>query len=160
MVVAHAPSLIPPPSSLLPRTTPRQKEVLELLCRGLDNNAISLSLGISPRTIKHYLGGIYRQYGIYGRPKRIKLLLAVLPPLELADITLPHFSPKERTILDLVASGVDTSDIADALTTSTQCVKNYLRSIFDKTGTSSRLELTLWYLRTDIRHSAATGPCR
>jgi DNA-binding CsgD family transcriptional regulator len=29
-------------------------------------------------------------------------------------------------------------------------VKNYLRTIFDKTGTWTRLELALWYLKTAL----------
>jgi hypothetical protein len=32
-------------------------------------------------------------------------------------------------------------------------IKNYLRVILDKTGSGSRLELALWAVRSDIRHS-------
>jgi DNA-binding CsgD family transcriptional regulator len=58
-------------------------------------------------------------------------------------------TPKEERITALVAEGLRNSEIAKFVGTTTNMVKNYLRTIFDKTGTWTRLELALWYLKTN-----------
>jgi DNA-binding CsgD family transcriptional regulator len=54
---------------------------------------------------------------------------------------------KEQRIIALVADGLRNSDIAKIIGTTENVVKNYLRTIFDKTGTWTRLELALWHLK-------------
>ena len=44
----------------------------------------------------------------------------------------------------LIAEGSKNKEIASQLGTKEQVVKNYLRSIYDKTGVSDRLELALF----------------
>lgn len=51
---------------------------------------------------------------------------------------------KEIRVATLVWQGQTNPDIALALGTSEQVVKNHLRSIFDKIGVWSRLELALY----------------
>jgi len=57
---------------------------------------------------------------------------------------LERLTPKEIQIIALVAEGWKNRQIAEQLTTKEQVVKNYLRSIYDKTGVSDRLELTVY----------------
>ena len=57
------------------------------------------------------------------------------------------FTRKEQRIIALVADGLRNSDIAKMTGTTENVVKNYLRTIFDKTGTWTRLELALWHLK-------------
>ena len=52
---------------------------------------------------------------------------------------------REREVIRLVAKGFKNKEIAVALGTSEDMVKNYLREIFDKLGFSNRVELALWY---------------
>jgi predicted transcriptional regulator len=47
-------------------------------------------------------------------------------------------------VATLVWQGMTNRNIADALGTTEQVVKNYLRTIFDKLGVWSRLELALY----------------
>jgi DNA-binding NarL/FixJ family response regulator len=54
---------------------------------------------------------------------------------------------KEERITALVAHGLKNEEIARVIGTTTNRIKNYLREIFDKTGTWSRLELALWYVK-------------
>jgi len=54
---------------------------------------------------------------------------------------------KEQRIIALVADGLRNTDIAKIIGTTENVVKNYLRTIFDKTGTWTRLELALWHLK-------------
>jgi DNA-binding NarL/FixJ family response regulator len=51
---------------------------------------------------------------------------------------------KEVQIASLVWKGLTNRQIANAIGTSEQVVKNYLRSTFDKLGVWSRLELALY----------------
>ena len=55
------------------RLTPRQLEVLELLCEGLPNKLICQRLNISTGTVKVHIGGILRQLGVSSRLQAVVL---------------------------------------------------------------------------------------
>jgi DNA-binding NarL/FixJ family response regulator len=55
-----------------------------------------------------------------------------------------RLTPKELQIVALIVQGCKNKDIATQLGTKEQVIKNYLRSIYDKTGVSDRLELALF----------------
>ncbi len=55
-------------------------------------------------------------------------------------------STRELQIVGLVVQGLKNRRIAEDIGTSEQVVKNYLRAIYDKTGSSDRLELALFTL--------------
>jgi DNA-binding NarL/FixJ family response regulator len=55
-----------------------------------------------------------------------------------------RLTPKEMQIVALIVQGCKNKDIASQLNTKEQVIKNYLRSIYDKTGVSDRLELALF----------------
>ena len=55
-----------------------------------------------------------------------------------------RLTPKEVQIIALVLQGCKNRQIAAQLGTKEQVIKNYLRSIYDKTGVSDRLELALF----------------
>lgn len=57
---------------------------------------------------------------------------------------------RELEIVDAIAAGDSNREIAASLNISLQTVKHHLTSIFDKTGTSSRLELALFAIRQGI----------
>jgi two-component system, NarL family, nitrate/nitrite response regulator NarL len=57
---------------------------------------------------------------------------------------------REIEIVEAITSGDSNRDIATRLNISLQTVKHHLTSIFDKTGTSSRLELALFALRQGV----------
>jgi two-component system, NarL family, nitrate/nitrite response regulator NarL len=59
-------------------------------------------------------------------------------------------TPREVEIVDAIAAGDSNRDIAARLNISLQTVKHHLTSVFDKTGTSSRLELALFAIRQGI----------
>jgi DNA-binding NarL/FixJ family response regulator len=52
-----------------------------------------------------------------------------------------RLTPKEMRIVALIVQGCKNREIAIRLKTTEQVIKNYLRSIYDKTGVSDRLEL-------------------
>lgn len=59
-------------------------------------------------------------------------------------------TPREIEIIDAIAAGDSNREIGVRLNISLQTVKHHLTSIFDKTGTSSRLELALFAIRHGI----------
>jgi DNA-binding NarL/FixJ family response regulator len=69
---------------------------------------------------------------------------ATPPPDRVGANVLERLTPKELQIVALVTEGAKNKDIATQLGTKEQVVKNYLRSIYDKTGVSDRLELALF----------------
>ena len=66
-----------------------------------------------------------------------------------------RLTPKELRIVALIVQGCKNKEIALRLTTTEQVVKNYLRSIYDKTGVSDRLELALFTMHHRILAEAA-----
>jgi DNA-binding NarL/FixJ family response regulator len=66
-----------------------------------------------------------------------------------------RLTPKEMQIVALIVQGCKNKDIANQLHTKEQVVKNYLRSIYDKTGVSDRLELALFTLHHRLLAEAA-----
>ena len=55
-------------------------------------------------------------------------------------------TPREREVAHLVSDGMSNSEVAKRLELSIHTVKNYLFSVFDKIGVSSRAELILYLL--------------
>jgi len=66
-----------------------------------------------------------------------------------------RLTPKEMRIVALIVQGCKNREIANRLKTTEQVIKNYLRSIYDKTGVSDRLELALFTLHHRVLAQAA-----
>jgi two-component system, NarL family, nitrate/nitrite response regulator NarL len=56
-----------------PITLKREQEVGELLLLGYKNREIAAKLGLTQRTIKAYLGRMFRRYHIHDGVKRVRL---------------------------------------------------------------------------------------
>lgn len=65
---------------------------------------------------------------------------------EVGERVRDRLTPREMQIVSLIVQGCKNKVIADLLGTKEQVVKNYLRSIYDKTGVGDRLELALFTL--------------
>ena len=66
-----------------------------------------------------------------------------------------RLTPKEMRIVALIVQGCKNREIASRLKTTEQVIKNYLRSIYDKTGVSDRLELALFTIHHRVLAAAA-----
>jgi len=66
-----------------------------------------------------------------------------------------RLTPKEMRIVALIVQGCKNREIATRLKTTEQVIKNYLRSIYDKTGVSDRLELALFTIHHRVLAQAA-----
>jgi DNA-binding NarL/FixJ family response regulator len=67
-----------------------------------------------------------------------------------------RLTPKEMRIVALIVQGCKNREIAIRLKTTEQVIKNYLRSIYDKTGVSDRLELALFTIHHRVLAQAAS----
>ncbi|MEA5534337.1 response regulator transcription factor [Crocosphaera sp. XPORK-15E] len=68
-------------------------------------------------------------------------LITTPPPMKI-DLT-----PREQSVLDLVAEGLMNKEIAARLNTSVRNVEKYVSRLFSKTGTNSRTELVRFALK-------------
>ncbi|KGG13203.1 MULTISPECIES: response regulator transcription factor [Prochlorococcus] len=66
------------------------------------------------------------------------------------DSTIPNFTPREESVLQLVAEGLMNKEIARKLETSIRNVEKYVSRLFIKTGTSSRTELVRYALENNL----------
>ena len=60
-------TLLPTGSTLTPQLSPREREVLTLVCEGMPNKQIARRLGIAEHTVKIHLGNAYRRIGVSDR---------------------------------------------------------------------------------------------
>lgn len=60
------------------------------------------------------------------------------------------FTPREQSVLDLVAQGMMNKEIASKLETSVRNVEKYVSRLFTKTGTNSRTELVRYALERGL----------
>ena len=74
-----------------------------------------------------------------------RALVKTMPaPDHLGARAVRKLTPKELQIVALISEGCKNKDIANRLGTKEQVIKNYLRTIYTKTGVSDRLELALF----------------
>ena len=66
------------------------------------------------------------------------------------NIDLPNFTPREASVLQLVAEGLMNKEIARKLETSIRNVEKYVSRLFIKTETSSRTELVRYALENQL----------
>lgn len=81
------------------------------------------------------------------------------PPSEpIGSVPQPRLTPRQREILDLIASGLSTSEIAEELTLSTETVRNHLRSVFRELHAHTRIDAIATAQRLGLLAAPALGP--
>src|SRR5256886_2190652 len=70
----------------------------------------------------------------------------------------PRLTPRQREILNLIAAGLSTSEMAEKLSISTETVRNHLRSIFTELDVHTRLEAIATAQRLGLLAPPALGP--
>jgi PAS domain S-box-containing protein len=70
----------------------------------------------------------------------------------------PRLTPRQREILDLIASGLSTSEVARELTLSIETVRNHLRSVLSELHAHTRLEAIATAQRLGLLAAPVLGP--
>jgi PAS domain S-box-containing protein len=70
----------------------------------------------------------------------------------------PRLTPRQREVLDLIASGLSTAEIAKQLTLSTETVRNHVRSLFRELRAHTRPEAIATARRLGLLAPPALGP--
>jgi PAS domain S-box-containing protein len=82
-----------------------------------------------------------------------------LPPAELARLKPdPRLTPRQLEILDLIASGLSTVDVATQLTLSPETVRNHLRNAFRELRAHNRVEAIATAQRLGLLSASVLGP--
>ena len=122
--------------------TPRESSVLQLVAR-VSNVAQRQQrlLQEAARFADADMGQMAKQI------TEIRSLLAQAEALPSSDPVQHNFTPRESSVLQLVAEGLMNKEIARQLETSIRNVEKYVSRLFIKTGTSSRTELVRYALQ-------------
>jgi PAS domain S-box-containing protein len=83
---------------------------------------------------------------------------ALPPSLPIGVEPQPRMTPRQREVLELVAAGLSTSEIAKKLTLSTETVRNHLRSVFRELNVHNRPEAIAAARRLGLLAPPALGP--
>ncbi len=70
----------------------------------------------------------------------------------------PRLTCRQQQVLDLIASGLSTSEIAKELTLSTETVRNHLRRVFEELHVHTRVEAIVAAQRFGLLAAPALGP--
>jgi len=93
---------------------------------------------------------VVHQGQVWAGSRELHFLLDVVvqtPPTQTAYSKLPKsLTKREKGVVHLVAEGLTNRDISRQLNLSEHTVRNYLFKIYNKVGTSNRLELALYAL--------------
>ena len=122
---------------------PFDPEELEAIVRNLlskqqtkaENNSSGSDLEKIARELEEIKGKLDDRLGQTGG------MVTTPPPIKI-DLT-----PREQSVLDLVAQGLMNKEIARELKTSVRNVEKYVSRLFGKTGTNSRTELVRFALQ-------------
>jgi DNA-binding NarL/FixJ family response regulator len=101
-----------------------------------------------------------RRVGRGERVFKLKVAPAEMPAVDMVGSRVrDRLTPREMQIVALIVQGCKNKEIANRLGVTEQVVKNYLRSVYDKTGVSDRLELALFTIhhRTLAEAAAEAG---
>ena len=69
-----------------------------------------------------------------------------------------RLSEREHQLVELIAQGLETKEIAGKLFVSANTVRSHLHSVFNKLHLSDRLELALWKVAPAVKTEAFGGP--
>lgn len=134
-------------SLILRNKSYRFRRAAELIAAGYSNAEIAGELGCALRTAKAYTYRVYRALGL-ARLKNCARRVQVAELLRSANAnhnaTTIRIKPKHQRIIAELRSGKSNGEIATALSTTENVVKNYMRDLMDLSGMSNRVELANW----------------
>jgi DNA-binding NarL/FixJ family response regulator len=99
--------------------------------------------GAQQEEIERAVRGVAAGNAIFGSGVAAKLLGHVAAERAPAEVPFPRLTPREREVLDAIASGLGNSAIAARCGLSVKTVGNHISNIFAKLGVSDRTEAAI-----------------
>ncbi|HWL01662.1 MAG TPA: helix-turn-helix transcriptional regulator [Microbacteriaceae bacterium] len=119
----------------------REREVLELLLRGLENAQIAGRLHISPHTVRIHVSRILAAFGVHSRLALVAGMLAESPPAGPASDAAVDLTARQRMVVAEAATGAGNVEIAARLGIAVRTVEKHLTDAMRRTGTTTRVGL-------------------
>ncbi|WP_433675292.1 LuxR C-terminal-related transcriptional regulator [Microbacterium gorillae] len=142
-VLSAAHRRLPPPPTAWAALSPREREVLDLLRSGHDEDAISGRLHLQRSTVHRHLT---RAMSAFEASGRVALLNAAGATGERRP--LPELTARQRTVTELMSTGLINSAIAEVLGVSSKAVEAHLAQAMLRCEVPTRLALAhRWLLR-------------
>jgi DNA-binding NarL/FixJ family response regulator len=128
------------------KMTDRDRSLVDLLVNDcLSNKELAEQLGVTESNVKKRIFSLCTRVGIAHNEGHPRIRLAgMFRPIEAKQVIRVRLTEKEWFIATCVAEGLANKAIAEKVGNPVEVVRNYIRSIFDKTGVWSRLELAAW----------------
>jgi DNA-binding CsgD family transcriptional regulator len=125
--------------------TPRQREILELVTRGISNKAIAAQLGISVDTVRRH-GARIKQKKSASATSSIACqhLWATLDNALAVSLPDDLLTPAETRVVACLCRGLSSKEIARALEISSRTVDKHREHVLHKLGMHSTRQLTSW----------------
>jgi two-component system response regulator DesR len=90
---------------------------------------------------------IFSGHSIYSEDVRTRM---IMPEGSQAEMKLLTLTPRELSVVRLVALGMTTAQIADQINRSPKTIDNQISSALAKTNSSNRVELSRWAIREGL----------
>lgn len=118
---------------------PFDPDELEAIVKNLlERRNVSIESGSNDSKLEKIAQKLEQIEGMLGTKPHI---IPTPPPIKI------ELTPREQSVLDLVAKGLMNKEIARELETSVRNVEKYVSRLFSKTGTNSRTELVRYALQ-------------
>lgn len=140
------------------KARPRSQQVLNLLVQGCSNKEIGVQLNMSASTVKQHLRLWFLRAGILDGRKRVKLARYVRDGENTVVASCEGLNPKQIQVSALACEGLSNREIGEVVGVGEQSIKNCLRSVFDKLGVWSRLELAMYVVNCETDLLPETEP--
>jgi DNA-binding NarL/FixJ family response regulator len=141
-----------PTSAEMAQLTPREREVLALMARGLSNADVAAELFTSEATVKTHLARVMMKLGVHDKPQAVAAFYLsaerseqASTPAEIAGLT-----SREREVLILVADGLSNADIAKRLSIGEVTVRTHLARVQTKLGVGEKSQAVAIAYKTGL----------
>lgn len=124
--------------------SPREREVTDLVLRGLDPDAIARTLFLSTGTVRVHVSRILCAFGV---GTRVGLLAACGARGDDPGRDPGLLTPRQREVVALVAAGHGNAEVAEVLGVSVKAVEKHVGDALRRWDVPSRFELARQWLR-------------
>jgi DNA-binding NarL/FixJ family response regulator len=132
--------------------TPRERNIMFLIYKGMTSKGISNKLNISENTLKHKLGDTYDKSGLSSRLELVlwmqtrmsaELKEQILSDSKITGSDKSKLTQREQTVFHSVLQGNKAADLALEFDISFNTLKKHITAILRKTGHKNRVFLVL-----------------